>query len=53
VRVNAPVTVKNKKVILEALSKRVSNLWDSSEVVQYIKNSATSGGRKSMRLQAK
>ena len=52
VRGNAPITVKSKKVILKALSKRVSNLWDSLEVEQYIKDSSLSNGRKNLYGQA-
>ena len=36
VRGNAPITSKNKQTIINALSKRVSNLWNSEEVERYI-----------------
>jgi len=52
VRGNAPITVKGKRVIIEALKKRVSNLWDSSEVEQYIKTCDLSNGRKNLYGQA-
>ena len=46
VRGNGPLTVETKVTIIGALKKRVSNLWDSSEVEQYIRDSGLSGGRK-------
>ena len=52
VRGNAPITSKNKRVIINALTKRVSNLWDSEEVERYIDESELSNGRKNLYGQA-
>ena len=50
VRGNAPITSKNKKIIITALAKRVSNLWDVEEVERYIHESELSNGRMRARL---
>ena len=52
VRENALITANNKEIIINALRKRVSSLWDSSEVELYIKNSELSNGRKNLYGQA-
>ncbi len=52
VRGNAHITAKNKQIIINALVKRVSNLWDSGEVEQYITKSDLSNGRKNLYGQA-
>ncbi len=52
IRENALITAKNKEIIINALRKRVSSLWDSSEVETYIKDSELSNGRKNLYGQA-
>jgi hypothetical protein len=52
VRENKMITAKNKQIIINALRKRVSSLWDSPEVKAYIKNCELSNGRKNLYGQA-
>jgi hypothetical protein len=52
VRGNALITANGKQTIINALFKRVSNLWDSGEVEQYIQNAELSNGRKNLYGQA-
>jgi len=52
VRENKLITAKNKQIIINALTKRVSNLWNSEEVEQYIKTCDLSNGRKNLYGQA-
>jgi hypothetical protein len=40
VRENALITAKNKQIIINALSMRVSNLLDSNDIEQHIQNCA-------------
>lgn len=52
VRGNALITAESKQIIINALLKRVANLWDSAEVEQYIKTAELSNGRKNLYGQA-
>ena len=52
VRENAIITAKSKQIIINALVKRVENLWDSAEIEQYIKSAELSNGRKNLYGQA-
>jgi len=52
VRGNALITAESKQIIINALRKRVSSLWDSTEIEHYIKTAELSNGRKNLYGQA-